>query len=185
MVIQPENRGGAPAILYALLRLLTMAPEGPVAIFPSDHFVSDDRVFMAHVEGALDMVVSRPELVIVLGIAPDTDEAAGGCFWNSLVIAAYPSMLIGLIRRAIPRLFDAFATVESRLSTPWEAESIRRLYSGLPPADFSKDVLMPRTIDLAVLPVKGVAWSDLGESRRVMATLARMGISPVWAGAST
>ena len=223
MVIQPENRGGAPAILYALLRLLTMAPEGPVAIFPSDHYVSDDRVFMAHVEGALNMVVSRPELAIVLGIAPDTDEAeygwieagemirgvspwplfkvrsfwekplrafadtlrAGGCFWNSLVIAAYPSMLIGLIRRAIPRLFDAFATVESRLSTPWEAESIRRLYSGLPPADFSKDVLMPRVVDLAVLPVKGVAWSDLGESRRVMATLARMGISPVWAGAST
>jgi mannose-1-phosphate guanylyltransferase len=169
------------------------------------------------------MVVSRSELAIVLGIAPDTDEAeygwieagemirgvspwplfkvrsfwekplrafadtlrAGGCFWNSLVIAAYPSMLIGLIRRAIPRLFDAFATVESRLSTPWEAESIRRLYSGLPPADFSKDVLMPRAVDLAVLPVKGVAWSDLGESRRVMATLARMGISPVWAGAST
>jgi len=61
--------------LYALLRLLTMAPEGPVAIIPSDHFVSDDRVFMAHVEGALDMVVSRPELAIVLGIAPDTDES--------------------------------------------------------------------------------------------------------------
>ena len=140
MVIQPENRGSAPAILYALLRLLTMAPEGPVAIFPSDHYVSDDRVFMAHVEGALDMVVSRPELAIVLGIAPDTDEVeygwieagemiggasawplfkvrsfwekplrafadtlrAGGCFWNSFVIAAYPSLLISLIRRAIP-----------------------------------------------------------------------------------
>ena len=223
MVIQPENRGSAPAILYALLRLLTMAPEGPVAIFPSDHYVSDDRVFMAHVDGALAMVVSRPELAIVLGIAPDTDEVeygwieagemigeasawplfkvrsfwekplrafadtlrAGGCFWNSFVIAAYPSLLISLIRRAIPTLFDAFVTVESRVSTPWEAESIRRLYSALPPADFSKDVLTPRAADLAVLPVKGVTWSDLGEPRRVMATLARMGMSPVWAGAST
>ena len=222
MVIQPENRGSAPAILYALLRLLTMAPAGPVAIFPSDHHVSDDRMFMAHVEGAFDHVASRPELAIVLGIAPDTDEVeygwiepgeiirgpspwplfrvrsfsekppravadtlrAGGCLWNSFVIAAYPSMLVSLIRLAIPRLVDAFAPVESRLSTPWEDDSVRRLYSGLPPADFSKDVLTPRAANLAVLPVTGVVWNDLGEPRRVMATLARIGMSPAWAAAS-
>jgi len=33
MAIQPENRGTAPAILYGLLRLIAMAPPGPVAIF--------------------------------------------------------------------------------------------------------------------------------------------------------
>lgn len=39
MVIQPENRGTVPAILYSLLRLTTMVSRGPVAIFPSDHYV--------------------------------------------------------------------------------------------------------------------------------------------------
>lgn len=222
MVIQPENRGNAPAIFYALLRLLTMAPGGPVAIFPSDHHVSDDRVFMAHVEGAFDLVVSRPELAIVLGITPDTDEVeygwiepgevirgpspwslfrvrhfwekppraiadtlrAGGCLWNSFVMVAYPSMLVSLIRSAVPRLVAAFAAVESRLSTPWEDDSVRRLYSGLPPADFSREVLASSAANLAVLPVKGVAWNDLGEPHRVMATLARFGMSPAWAGVS-
>ncbi len=222
MVIQPENRGSAPAILYAVLRLLTMAPGGPVAIFPSDHHVSADGAFMAHVEGAFDLAVSRPELAIVLGIAPDTDDVeygwiepgeviegpspwplfrvrsfwekppravadtlrASGCLWNSFVIVAYPSMLVSLIRRAVPGLGAAFAVVESRLSTPWEDASIRRLYSGLPPADFSKEVLTPSAASLAVLPVKGVAWNDLGEPRRVMATLARIGMAPAWAEVS-
>jgi mannose-1-phosphate guanylyltransferase len=220
MVIQPENRGGAPAILYALLRLLAMAPEAPVAILPSDHYVSDDHAFMAQVEGALHMVSSRPELVIVLGIVPDTDEVeygwiepgevipepsswplftvrnfwekpsraiaetlrAGGCFWNSFVIVAYPSTLVSLIRSAVPGLVDAFGAVASSLGTPREGESVRRLYAGLPSTDFSRDVLAACPASLAVLPVTGVAWNDLGEPRRVMATLARIGTSPGWLG---
>ena len=222
MIIQPENRGSVPAIVYALLRLLTMAPGEPVAIFPSDHYVSDDRAFVAHVRGAFDLVVSRPELAIVLGIAPDTDEVeygwiepgelirdpspwplfamrnfwekppravadtlrAGGCLWNSFVIVADASALVSLIRRAVPELVETFDAVASSLSIPGEHESIRRLYSGLLPADFSRQVLAPRAADFAVLPVKGVAWNDLGEPRRVMATLARMRKSPEWARVS-
>ncbi|MGD0291891.1 MAG: sugar phosphate nucleotidyltransferase [Candidatus Binataceae bacterium] len=41
LVIQPDNRGTAPAILYSLLRLSKLAPAACVAIFPSDHFVSE------------------------------------------------------------------------------------------------------------------------------------------------
>lgn len=88
------------------------------------------------------------------------------------MIVAYPSALLSLIRRALPTLADAFAGVESRLSTPWEGESLRRLYSRLPPTDFSRDVLASRPADLAVLPLSGVGWNDLGEPRRVLATLA-------------
>jgi hypothetical protein len=35
-----------------------------------------------------------------------------------------------------------------------------------------------RPANLAVLRVSGVVWNDLGEPRRVMATLARAGIEP-------
>jgi mannose-1-phosphate guanylyltransferase len=78
LVIQPENRGTAPAILYALLRLYKAAPDACVGVFPSDHFVSDDREFMRHVDLAFDAVGSRPEMIAVLGITPHAAEPGYG-----------------------------------------------------------------------------------------------------------
>lgn len=78
VVVQSENRGTAPAILYALLRLSIAAPGIPVAVLPSDHYVSDDDAFMARVEGALEAAQARPEKVILLGIKPDRPETEYG-----------------------------------------------------------------------------------------------------------
>src|SRR5260370_15030997 len=79
VVVQPENRGTAPAILYALLRIAAMAPqEHAVAFFPSDHFVSDEGAFMAQVEQAFEACHQRPDLVMLLGIPPDRAEPAYG-----------------------------------------------------------------------------------------------------------
>lgn len=61
LVIQPENRGTLPAILYGLLRLLTMTSAGPVVILPSDQYVSDDEAFMRHVDRAFEAVEARPD----------------------------------------------------------------------------------------------------------------------------
>ena len=74
VVVQPENRGTAAAILYALVRLTAIAPVAPVAIFPSDHYVADDERFMAYVDGAFDVLESRPDLLVLLGITPDSGE---------------------------------------------------------------------------------------------------------------
>jgi mannose-1-phosphate guanylyltransferase len=74
LVVQPENRGTAPAILYGLFRIADTDPMGSVAIVPSDHFVSDDAVFMAHVRAAWEAVARRPDLVILLGVEPDAPE---------------------------------------------------------------------------------------------------------------
>jgi mannose-1-phosphate guanylyltransferase len=78
LVVQPENRGTSPAILYSLLRIAKMAPTASVALFPSDHYVSDDEAFMAHVRLAFDAVLRTPELVILLGISPASPETAYG-----------------------------------------------------------------------------------------------------------
>ncbi len=74
LVVQPQNRGTAPAILYALLRLAKRVPRTTVAVFPSDHYVSDDQLFMHHVELAFQIITSRPELIVLLGITPDPAE---------------------------------------------------------------------------------------------------------------
>jgi len=78
VVVQPENRGIAPVIFYALLRVATVARNAAVAISPSDHYVSDDEAFMAHVGAGFDRVAARPELVALLAITPDRPETEYG-----------------------------------------------------------------------------------------------------------
>ena len=77
-VIQPDDRGTAAAILYGLLRIATIAPLASVAIVPSDHFVSDDVAFMAHVITAFDAVRARPDLLVLLGVEADSAETEYG-----------------------------------------------------------------------------------------------------------
>jgi mannose-1-phosphate guanylyltransferase len=197
LLVQPEDRGSAPAVFYGLLRLLRLAPAEPVAILPADHYVADDGAFVAHVKAAFEIVLSRPDLLVLLGVPPDTDAAedewiepadaipgpwpwslyrvrhlwkmpsqaigktllrSRGCLWDSRVMVAHPSALLSLIRHAAPGLSEAFTLVESRLGTPWEDESVRRVYARLPSTEFSKHVVASsRPANLAVLPLTGAA----------------------------
>ena len=78
LLIQLSNRGTAPAILFSLMRLCEMDPKGIVAFFPSDHHFSNDEAFISHVDSAYAAAASRPEVVILLGITPETPEVQYG-----------------------------------------------------------------------------------------------------------
>jgi mannose-1-phosphate guanylyltransferase len=71
VVVQPKDRGTGAAVLYALLRSPNVTPTASVAIFPSDHYVTDDTAFIRHLELAFDGVRARPDLLVLLGITPD------------------------------------------------------------------------------------------------------------------
>lgn len=75
---QPVNKGTAPAILYALLRIAARSPKAVVALFPSDHFFADDEEFMSHIDVAIDAVAVQPETVMLLGITPSAPETEYG-----------------------------------------------------------------------------------------------------------
>jgi mannose-1-phosphate guanylyltransferase len=222
LVEQPENRGTSPAILYGLLRIAKMAPTASVALFPSDHYVSDDDAFMAHVRVAFEYVLRRPELVVLLGISPASPEAgygwiepdrpifgngqpaffrvrrfwekpappvaetlfARGYLWNSFVMVAQGATLLALIESAAPDLYHTFLDLWPVLNTDDEKAAVEALYAGLPSTNFSEQVLARHPEDLAVLPVRGVEWSDLGEPDRVLSVLAgtrfsEIGLAPV------
>lgn len=66
LVVQPQNRGTAVAILYAFFRLIRQGRRGTVAIFPCDHYVSHDRQFMLHVQAASSVVEKFPERLVLL-----------------------------------------------------------------------------------------------------------------------
>jgi mannose-1-phosphate guanylyltransferase len=89
-VIQPDDRGTAPAIVYGVMRIAAMAPMATVAIFPSDHYIDDDRRFMEQVAGAFTALERRPDLVALLGIAPETAEVEYGWIEPAEKIAATP-----------------------------------------------------------------------------------------------
>lgn len=94
---QPSNKGTAPAILYALMRIAAKSPKAIVALFPSDHYFADDESFMSHVDAAFDGVQMQPETVILLGITPTSAETEYG--W----IEPHNSIL-GSMSRSITRV---------------------------------------------------------------------------------
>ena len=78
LIQQPVNKGTAPAIIYALLRVATKSPKAAVALFPSDHFFTDDEQFMSHVDTAFDAVQIASDTITLLGITPTTAEKEYG-----------------------------------------------------------------------------------------------------------
>ncbi|HEX5531404.1 MAG TPA: sugar phosphate nucleotidyltransferase [Methylomirabilota bacterium] len=216
VVAQPENRGTAPAILYALLVLAArQAASDTVALYPSDHFVSDDADFTGQIEEAFAGAARRPDLVTLLGIAPDGAEPgygwiepgepvagapslrqvrrfwekpsvedaerlrAQGWLWNSFVMVGRVSTMLALVRMTAPDLHRSFSEIAATLGTVGGVPALERLYCGLPSVDFSRQVLSARPDALAVLPVRGVHWSDLGDPERVLTTRRRARTMPM------
>lgn len=78
LVVQSENKGTAPAILYSLLRIATQNADATVAFFPSDHYFSDDEALMNQVERAFETAERQPKSIVLLGIEPDKAETSYG-----------------------------------------------------------------------------------------------------------
>jgi mannose-1-phosphate guanylyltransferase len=219
LVAQPCNRGTAPAILYSLLRIAAVDPDALAVFFPSDHYISDDQKFMAHVRSALDAARHRRDLVVLLGIHAESPEVEygwiepsqaisipgasrllgvrrfwekpnstvarllqiRGCLWNSFVMAGSVAALLDVIESAMPGLYGEFAGLQQALGARKEAETANHLYQSMAEANFSHQVLAVRPEQLGALRVSGVKWNDLGEPKRVMASLDLAGLQPQWA----
>ena len=78
LLVQPHNRGTAPAILYSLLRLRELDPNAVVGFFPSDHYFVDDEAFVRTIDTAFETVELRPGLMMLLGIEPNGPEVEYG-----------------------------------------------------------------------------------------------------------
>jgi mannose-1-phosphate guanylyltransferase len=218
LVVQPTDRGTAPALLHGLLRVAGAAPTAAVVVLPSDHHVSDEAGFMRHVDSAFRAVERRPDLLVLLGVPPESAETeygwiepgaalalpdgqtllrvsrfwekpgpelarrlfARGCLWNTFVMIGRVPAFISLIRAAAPELVAGFDRIRARLGTPSEPAAVQRLHARLPPISFSQEMLAAHPANLAVLPVTGVEWSDLGAPARVLGVIARTGLRPGW-----
>ena len=98
------------------------------------------------------------------------DLMARGCLWNTFVMIGDLDSFRLLLHAAVPDMARAFEQVERNRQT--EAEAVARIYSSSHPADFSRDVLVPRASHAAVVRLAGVGWTDLGQPTRVLRFLA-------------
>jgi mannose-1-phosphate guanylyltransferase len=89
--------------------------------------------------------------------------------------------LLEIIENAMPDLYRSFSRLSSLFQTHAEMQAIEDLYERIDETNFSHQVLTLHPEQLAVLRVTGVRWNDLGEPKRVMASLHMAGIRPGWA----
>lgn len=76
ILIEPEGRNTAPAVLAAALTLAVDDPAALLLVAPSDHVIADTAGFRAAVEAAAP--AAREGAMVLFGIAPDRPETGYG-----------------------------------------------------------------------------------------------------------
>jgi mannose-1-phosphate guanylyltransferase len=117
-------------------------------------------------------LLRRIERFVEKPAAPLASELmARGAVWNSFLLAANGEALLALYEQRLPALLAAFlATFAAGPAGRWSR--LARLYEGLAPNDFSRDVLQGNERELTLELVPACGWTDLGTPERVAACLA-------------
>jgi mannose-1-phosphate guanylyltransferase len=95
---QPYDRGTAAGVLYPACWISWRDPDAVVAVFPSDHFVLEERRFMQHVAGAADLVRRDPGRLVLLGARPTRPETEYGWIEPGATLAAIDGEPVSEVR---------------------------------------------------------------------------------------
>jgi len=98
---------------------------------------------------------------------------AMGCLWNSFVVISSAHALLNLMQKTVPDLCEAFHDAQEVLGERALGDFAEIIYAQIPSVDFSEEVLSAQPKSLAVLPVAGAGWVDVGRPERVRALLNR------------
>jgi mannose-1-phosphate guanylyltransferase len=105
--------------------------------------------------------------------------ARDGALWNTMIMVAKTDVLLALVRRLLPELFDAFLRVYNAIGTAEQEKVAEQVYEKLPPVNFSKAILEPAArgplSKIVTFPVRNVLWSDWGSECRIMEVLRKTG----------
>lgn len=86
ILIEPQGRNTAPAILAAVLQLHNSDPDGLILVAPSDHVVPDAQAFRAAVTAATPAALNGR--IVTFGIQPNRPETGYG--WLQLATTPKP-----------------------------------------------------------------------------------------------
>ncbi len=102
VVVQPENKETGPGLLLPLIHLCKDYPESAVVVFPSDHFIVEEDLFMTYVEQAFSVVEQDPSRLVLLGVKPVGLESEYGY----ILPAKEPKSLSPLGARGVLRFIE-------------------------------------------------------------------------------
>ncbi len=78
LIVQPANRGTAPAVLHSVMSIAQFDENALVAILPSDHHYSRESLFAIELETAFSHAKEFPDAVVLLGAQPEYPELEYG-----------------------------------------------------------------------------------------------------------
>lgn len=78
VLFQPANRGTGAGVLFPAHWIRQRAADATVVVFPSDHFILEERAFMAHTAEVVAFVDRHPEWLVLLGAEPTEPESEYG-----------------------------------------------------------------------------------------------------------
>jgi mannose-1-phosphate guanylyltransferase len=114
-LVQPSNRGTAPAIVLAVLKILRFDPKATSAIFPSDHHYNEDRVFRSTVDRGLRLAKIYRDQILIIGAPPTYPEVEYGWIQPGARVVDSPLTPLHYVLRfwEKPNLADAGALQKS------------------------------------------------------------------------
>jgi mannose-1-phosphate guanylyltransferase len=98
-----------------------MDPKSVVAFFPSDHHFSDDEAFIGYIDAAYAAAASRPEVVILLGIPPETPESEYGWIEPGIPLGAPVPDSVCRVRRFWEKPYQAIAAALIKRGCLWNS----------------------------------------------------------------
>jgi len=127
-----------------------------------------------------ERILDRPAAIVGFTEKPKPDYAREllslGALWNLFILVGSIGTLLELFEEDYPN-----AVSEMREALKCEAagdrESVDKLYKGIAPLDFSRDILEVQATRLQVIRVPNCGWTDLGTPQRVEATIRSMTVS--------
>jgi mannose-1-phosphate guanylyltransferase len=210
MFVQPENRDTGPGLIFSLLRIRQTCRDATLAVFPTDHFIDNDKAFIAHILRAARIIECMPDKIAIIGIKPDRPETEYGYLVPGKSVRAHnktyfvksfcekPSLSKAKEVLTLGGLWNTFVMVfklSSMLHTLRQivpdrfdamVDLIRtpnetvRKYRTLQPWNFSTDVLTKIPEEIVILEMSDVYWSDWGTRESIERTYREMNCLASW-----
>lgn len=103
VIVQPSNKETSASILLPLLHVLRRDPDACVVIFPSDHFIVEERRFMENVAAATEFVEHHSKYLALLGVELHEFFADYGWIETSMKIADIDGCEVFRVKRFLEK----------------------------------------------------------------------------------
>ena len=119
LLFQPANRDTAAGVFLPLTYIRARAPHATVVLYPSDHFVYPEARFLDTVRRAVRIAASRPDRVVMLGVAPDRLELDYGWIQPGQPLTDLPGEPVQAVHSFLEKPDAAQADAALRTGALW------------------------------------------------------------------